>query len=121
VARRFSIQLKRQEMNRLKRDTRASAMRAQTESPQLACREIQELLDTALQDLPEKFRATLILCYLEGKTQEEAAKQLGCPVGTVQSRLSRGRKLSAGVPEALLTREAQAAIGRLAKLRTAKL
>src|SRR5262249_39859325 len=32
-------------------------------------------------------------CYLEGRTQEEAAKHLGCPLGTVRSRLARGRQL----------------------------
>ena len=41
--------------------------------------------------LPEKFRAPLVLCYLEGCTQEQAAEQLAWPLGTVQSRLARGR------------------------------
>jgi RNA polymerase sigma-70 factor (ECF subfamily) len=41
--------------------------------------------------LPENFRAPLVLCYLEGLTQEQAAAQLGWPLGTVQSRLARGR------------------------------
>src|SRR5262249_20341116 len=38
-------------------------------------------------------RQPFILCYLEGKTNEEAARQLGCPLGTVFSRLARGREL----------------------------
>jgi RNA polymerase sigma factor (sigma-70 family) len=42
--------------------------------------------------LPESFRAPLILCYLEGLTQEQAAAQLRWPLGTVQSRLARGRE-----------------------------
>ena len=41
--------------------------------------------------LPESFRSPLVLCYLEGLTQEQAAVQLRCPLGTVQSRLARGR------------------------------
>jgi RNA polymerase sigma factor (sigma-70 family) len=41
--------------------------------------------------LPENFRVPLVLCYLEGLTQEQAAAQLGWPLGTVQSRLARGR------------------------------
>ena len=93
VAHRLSLRLKRQEMNRLKREQRASAMRGLSESPHTASTEIQELLDTALQELPEKNRAVLILCCLEGRTQEEAARLLGCPLGTLQSRLSRGRTL----------------------------
>ena len=41
--------------------------------------------------LPENFRTPLVLCYLEGLTQEQTAAQLGWPLGTVQSRLARGR------------------------------
>ena len=41
--------------------------------------------------LPESFRTPIILCYLEGLTQEQAAAQLRCPLGTIQSRLARGR------------------------------
>jgi RNA polymerase sigma factor (sigma-70 family) len=41
--------------------------------------------------LPEKYRAPIVLCYLEGLTHDEAAQRLSWPVGTVRSRLSRGR------------------------------
>jgi RNA polymerase sigma factor (sigma-70 family) len=41
--------------------------------------------------LPEKYRAAVVLCYLEGLTTEAAAHRLGCPQGTVMSRLSRAR------------------------------
>jgi RNA polymerase sigma factor (sigma-70 family) len=41
--------------------------------------------------LPEKYRAPVVLCYLEGQTYEETARRLGCPVGTVRVRLSRAR------------------------------
>jgi len=43
--------------------------------------------------LPEKYRAVVALCYWEGLTQEQAAAQLGCPLGTVRSRLARARKM----------------------------
>jgi RNA polymerase sigma factor (sigma-70 family) len=43
--------------------------------------------------LPDKCRLAFILCYLEGKTNEQAAQQLGCPPGTVFSRLARAREL----------------------------
>jgi RNA polymerase sigma factor (sigma-70 family) len=42
--------------------------------------------------LPERFRSPLVLCYLEGLTHEMAADQLGCPVGTVRSRLATARE-----------------------------
>ena len=42
--------------------------------------------------LPEKYRAPVVLCYLEGMTHEEAAGQLRLPVGTVKTRLARARE-----------------------------
>jgi RNA polymerase sigma factor (sigma-70 family) len=42
--------------------------------------------------LPEKYRAAIVLCYLESQSTEAAAERLGCPKGTVLSRLSRGRE-----------------------------
>jgi RNA polymerase sigma factor (sigma-70 family) len=41
--------------------------------------------------LPQDLRAVVMLCYLEGLTHEQAARQLGWPVGTVRSRLARAR------------------------------
>jgi RNA polymerase sigma factor (sigma-70 family) len=57
--------------------------------------EIERRLDLkeALDALPGVFRDALILCYFEGLTHEEAAEKLGCPVGTIRSRLARGRAL----------------------------
>ena len=48
---------------------------------------VQEEVDR----LPERYRVPVVLCDLEGRTHEEAARHLGCPVGTVKSRLARGR------------------------------
>ena len=53
--------------------------------------ELREVIDEELGRLPGSFRTPLILCYLEGLTHDEAAEQLRCPVGTVRSRLARGR------------------------------
>jgi RNA polymerase sigma factor (sigma-70 family) len=57
-----------------------------------AWRELGPLLDAEVRRLPEKYRAAFVLCYLEGKTNEEAARELGCPKGTILSRLSRARE-----------------------------
>jgi len=51
------------------------------------------LLHDELNRLPAKFRDPIVLCHLEGKSHEEAARLLRWPVGTVSSRLSRGRQL----------------------------
>ena len=48
-------------------------------------------LHEELERLPERFREPIVLCHIEGLTQEQAAHRLGWPIGTVQSRLARGR------------------------------
>jgi RNA polymerase sigma factor (sigma-70 family) len=55
--------------------------------------DLERLIDQELALLPEKYRAPIILCYLEGNTHDEAADQLGWPVGTVRGRLARARDL----------------------------
>ncbi len=47
----------------------------------------------AVLDLPAEFREAVVLCELEELSYEEAAAMLGCPIGTIRSRLHRGRAL----------------------------
>jgi RNA polymerase sigma factor (sigma-70 family) len=56
-------------------------------------RDLSPVLDEEVRRLPARYRAPVILCYLEGRTHAEAARELGCPKGTVAVRLMRARKL----------------------------
>jgi RNA polymerase sigma factor (sigma-70 family) len=56
-------------------------------------RELRAIIEEELARLPEKYRAAVVLCDLEGMKHDEAAQRLRCPVGTIESRLARGREL----------------------------
>jgi hypothetical protein len=58
----------------------------------LAWSDLAPVLDGEVNRLPVKYRDAFVLCCLEGKSTEEAADQLGCPRGTVMSRLGRARE-----------------------------
>jgi RNA polymerase sigma factor (sigma-70 family) len=60
------------------------------ESPET---DLSPVVQEEVRRLPEKYRAVVVLCYWQGLTQEQAATQLGCPLGTVRSRLARARDL----------------------------
>jgi len=56
-------------------------------------RERVERVWAAVLDLPAEFREAVVLCELEERSYEEAAQMIGCPIGTIRSRLHRGRAL----------------------------
>src|SRR5262249_3392622 len=58
----------------------------------LSSRELLTILDEELRRLPEAFRLPLVLCCLEGRSQDEAATLLGWTPGSVKGRLERGRQ-----------------------------
>ncbi|GIW78832.1 MAG: hypothetical protein KatS3mg105_0639 [Gemmatales bacterium] len=58
-----------------------------------AWRDLRGVVDGAIECLPKKYREPVILCLCEGKSKEQAAKELGQPVGTISAHLARGRKL----------------------------
>jgi RNA polymerase sigma factor (sigma-70 family) len=57
-----------------------------------AVRELALMFDEELQHLPRHYRAPLLLCYLEGRATDEASRQLGLPLRTLQRRLQQGRE-----------------------------
>jgi RNA polymerase sigma factor (sigma-70 family) len=54
--------------------------------------DIARVIHQEIERLPQPFRLAVVTCHLEGLTQNEAANRLGWPIGTLQSRLDRGRQ-----------------------------
>jgi RNA polymerase sigma factor (sigma-70 family) len=89
----FRLALRARRSRQRCRDQEANARGPCPPTPldELTAREFLAVLDEELQALPETFRGPLILCCLEGLSQEEAATRLGCSRGSVKGRLQRGR------------------------------
>jgi RNA polymerase sigma factor (sigma-70 family) len=77
------------------RERQVTEMPEPAASRQDQWRELQSLLDEELSRLPDRYRAVIVLCDLEGETRQQAAGHLGLPEGTVASRLSRARAMLA--------------------------
>jgi RNA polymerase sigma factor (sigma-70 family) len=93
VAYRLAHKARAERERRRQQEPRAERTPPTSPLCEAAWRELQAVLDEELARLPEKYRAPLLLCYLEGQTHDQTARQLGLPVGTVHTRLSRGREL----------------------------
>ena len=95
VAYRTALRVRLREARRTERERAAGLERAEQTVPDpaagLTWEELRPRLDAEVARLPVEYRDAFILCHLEGKTNEEAARELGCPIGTIQSRLSRAR------------------------------
>src|SRR5581483_11869583 len=64
-------------------------------SPEVPAEEPRDwlpLLERAVSGLPERYRTPVVLCHLEGRSRQEAARQLGLPEGTLSSRLATARQ-----------------------------
>jgi RNA polymerase sigma factor (sigma-70 family) len=92
VAYRLALKARAGEARRRRHERAAAASRPPV-SPDEACREVLAILDEELLGLPERYRLPLVLCYLEGRTQDEAARELGWSLSTLRRRLERGREL----------------------------
>jgi RNA polymerase sigma factor (sigma-70 family) len=63
----------------------------------LAATTLPDDVQDAIRALPDDFRAAVVMCDVVGLTYEEIAAELGVPIGTVRSRIHRGRALLRGV------------------------
>lgn len=93
VAHRVSSSSRTSAVRRQKHEQHAAQLApCETETSTQPDAEIATLVHVELNRLPEPYRLALVLCDLTGQTHEQAAHQLGWPVGTVKTRLTRGRE-----------------------------
>jgi RNA polymerase sigma factor (sigma-70 family) len=96
VAYRVASDLRRSLIRRREREGPAADRAEPDAAADVSWREVRAALDEELTRLPERYRAPLVLCYLEGRTRDEAAGQLGWSAGALHGRLERGRQLLRG-------------------------
>ncbi len=94
VARKVTARARSQSLRRRAREhpVAAEARLVASEPNTIQHHELRSILDDEINQLPAKYRAPIVLCYLEGLTHDEAASRLGCPVGTVRSRMAWARE-----------------------------
>lgn len=91
VVQRLAVEGQRERRRRHQREAQIQPSPPPSPLDELTVREFLSVLDEELNKLPEKHRAPLILCCLEGLSREEAAKRLGCSCDALKGRLERGR------------------------------
>jgi RNA polymerase sigma factor (sigma-70 family) len=95
VAYRTAMKAKATSSKRQTKERQVEVMPEPEAQQQDLWRDLQPLLDQELDRLLDKYRAAVVLCDLEGKTHKEAAQHLRWPVGTLSTRLIRGRGMLA--------------------------
>jgi RNA polymerase sigma factor (sigma-70 family) len=92
VAYHLALKVRKQSAARQKREER-TARREKTDSlAEVSGRELVTVFDEELQTLPASERLALVLCYLQSKTRDEAAREVGCSTSTLKRRLERGKE-----------------------------
>jgi RNA polymerase sigma factor (sigma-70 family) len=96
VASRIATKARAQAAARRHRERQAANMPRAEPLDELTWQELRSVLDEEVGRLPEKYRAPLVLCYFEGKSYEQAARELGWPKSSLAQRLARARQLLHG-------------------------
>jgi RNA polymerase sigma factor (sigma-70 family) len=92
VAYRLAMKARAEAARRRVHERQAGVMPKDDPPDDVLWRDLRPILHQEVERLPQKYRLCVVLCYLQGKTNEEAAQLLGIPRGTVLSRLSRARE-----------------------------
>jgi len=95
VARQTAVKARAMAVKHKRREKQVQDMPEAAVAEQNGSDDLLPLLDQELGRLPDKYRTAIVLCDLEGKSYKEAARQLGCPEGTLAARLARGRAMLA--------------------------
>src|SRR5262249_42300686 len=90
-----ALKARAQTAARLKHEQRTGREQPADPLDELTGRELLAVLDEELLRLPERYRAPLVLCFLEGRTRDQAARQLRWSVRTLRPRVDDGKKLLA--------------------------
>jgi len=93
VACRIAVTAKGNAARRRVSERQAFDMKPTSSTTEAVWSELRPVLDEEVDRLPKKYRVPVVLCYFEGKSHEEAARQLGWPKGTVAGRLARAREM----------------------------
>lgn len=93
VARRVGSAARRYEQRREKRELSCREQVNAPRAPQADFDDVLRVLDEELAALPDECRAALVACFLEERTHDEAARELGWSLSTLRRRLDRGKEL----------------------------
>jgi len=91
VAFRTALKARANSAKRQQHETRGRSQLSSGASDDLSWREVQQVLHEELNKIAACYRAPLVLCYMEGNSQAEAAAALGVSAATVNKRLEQGR------------------------------
>lgn len=92
VAYRIALDARARNARRHRQEIQTPCERARDIAHEAVWRDLRPVLDEEVNALPETYRRPFVLCYLEGKTNAEAAAELGCSPGTIFSRLAWARQ-----------------------------
>jgi RNA polymerase sigma factor (sigma-70 family) len=93
VARRLALQAQADAVRRQARERQVASVPWKESHPEIVWRDLRPVLDEEVAALPQVYRDAFILCHLQGLTNEQASRELACPLGTVLSRLARARQI----------------------------